>query len=139
MASAMSSMRSLSWRLGIGERFANAIGDAWDADAVQALRGEDFHFPAEKFLERAGKPEEVVVGRPREIDQKVDVTAVGLAVPGVGAEEGNVAHGVLREQVAVLPERAQNIPPGEFDLRPLFHGRATCHLLGKDSAAWRTN
>src|SRR5438876_6706827 len=114
IASLMSSTRSASLRLDIGQGLADAFRDAFHADTLQALRRQNVYFPAEQPLQIFRETEIVVVGWPLEIDQKIEIALSVLSADGIRTEERNSANRVLLKKLVIPAQRAQDALPGKI-------------------------
>src|ERR1700736_5610065 len=123
IASLMSSTRSASLRLDIGQGLADALRDAFHADTLQALRRQNVYFPAEQPLQIFRKAEKVVVGWPLEVDQKIEIALSVLSAAGIRTEQRNSANRVLLKKLVIPAQRAQDALPGEIVFRALVHCR----------------
>ena len=69
---------------------------------TEAAARHESDFAAEQTLQREGKVDEIVVRRPLEIDEKVDVAASLLLAAGIRAEQTEAFNGLLSEQVLMF-------------------------------------
>src|SRR5262249_40403072 len=123
IASMMSSTRSGSLRLDIGQGLADALCDVFHADALQALRRQNVYLPAEQPLQIFREAEKVVVGWPIKIDQKIEIALSVLSAGGIRTEERNSATRVLLKKLVIPAQRTQDALPGEIVFCILLHCR----------------
>ena len=101
IASLMSSTRSASLRLDIGQGLADILRDAFHADTLQASRGQNVYFPPERPLQNLRETKKVVIRGPLKIDEKVQIALSVLSASRKGTEECNSPNRVLFENLFI--------------------------------------